>query len=538
MAQYLSTDPNAGAGGGYLSTDPGAGGRSVPKMNKLPTMTESLSGVIGEEASPLLAKIIGGAGTDMDSAALRLKQLFGNDLNAQDVSRETGNRQFIEAGGLPAIIGSIVGNLAMTGGPAMALARGVSSAAARILPRILAPTAGAVASGAAVSGATMPVLEGESTLGNMGAGALGGVLGDAGARGLSRAVQPILQSPPVQALLRHDVVPTVGQAAGKDSFLGRAEQRAQSVLGVGDIITGARQRVGKEFNRAAINQGVPDGLPPVPSIGKEGVNELRMVSDQNFSRLLEGKSVTPDAALFREVMKAPNNVSLPLSPDGLKRFQQIVNKSFIGRFPKGPIPAEKMKAEMIGDLGKAAQQFSRGTAEEKALGEALKNARDAAQQWMLKAAKVPAGEMAKADTAYTAKSAVEGAAKSAKGRGGEFTPLELMRKARRGSASERLAEAGQEVLPGVVPNSGSIDRAALAAALGIGGGAANEYYGGPSYLTALALAPLLYSRAGSRYMIGDLIPGQQLTAEAIRRMGPAASQIGRAYSQIQPPPRQ
>jgi hypothetical protein len=54
--------------------------------------------------------------------------------------------------------------------------------------------------------------------------------------------------------------------------------------------------------------------------------------------------------------------------------------------------------------------------------------------------------------------------------------------------------------------------------------------GSPGLLTAAGLSPLLYSRAGSRYMLGDL-PGQATTSDILRRLMPLGSQVGRATNQ-------
>lgn len=520
-------------------------------------------------------KNLAGVGMAVDTVAMRVKQLVGGTLNPQETANVQANRE-LEAASGQVKAGNIAGNLLMTGYPAASLYRGAAAVGRAALPASLAPTlaptvAGAV-TGGTVAALTQPVLPGESTAQNVGVGAAGGAVGDVAARGIARVAQPIIQSRLVQNLLRMGIVPTPGQAAGPTSFGGKLEQRAQSVLGVGDMITGGRNRVGAEFNRAAINQGVPEGQKAIQQIGKEGISQLKLASGANYDRLLAGKTVVPDEALAKAIIAAKQSPMLPLNDAGQKRFDEIIEKLFWQRVPyqnvstgasstlplpagvisqhagqKGAsvaaMPADKMKAEVIGDLGRAAQKYLKSPdAEQQALGEALMNARDAAQSWMLKSAGVSAKDIAIADTAYGAQKAVEAASKAAKARGGEFSPLQLLRSARPGSATERLAENAQAVLPGIVPNSGTIDRATLAALL-LGGGseASHHFFGTPQYLTALALAPLAYSRTGSRYALGDLvrdfkiplpyshhllIPGQQGLAELLRSSAPYAANVG------------
>lgn len=521
---------------------------------------QALREVLEEEASPFAAKAISGAGTALDQAAYRLKQLMGGELTPQEVARVEGNRDLLAAGGFPATAGNIAGNIAMVGGPAASLYRGAAGLAGRALPAWAAPSAGAATVGGTLGGLTEPVLEGESTAGHVGLGMAGGLLGDAAVRGGARLLQPIIQSPAVQALLRHNVVPTPGQAAGP-SFLQRLEERMQSIPGIGDIITGARRRGAAEFRNAAINQAVP-GAGRIRGGGAEAIDELAGLTTQNYERMLAGRNVRPDEDLARAINAARESTLLPLSESGRRKFDEVINKHLWQRTPLQPVPgsertgtalvpagqtgfseggsrgfsspiisADAMKRDVIGDIGKSAQEYLRSaSAEERAIGQALRAARDATQSWMLRAAGIPGREMATADAAYVAKKAVEDASEGARAmaRGGEFTPLELLRNARPGSATERLAQAGQAVLPGTVPNSGTADRLLTASLLGLGAGGVgiNEYYGGPGYLSALFASPLLYSRTGSRYLLGDLIPGQAAGAQALRGLAPYGAQAG------------
>ncbi len=515
--------------------------RGQPDMSKpvvAQNITPSMQSSLKDEAAsrPSWEAGLAGVGTAVDNAAMRLKSLFTR-LTPTDESNVRANRDLTSASG-PALAGNIVGNVAMTGGPAAALYRGVAPLAARVLPGTVAPALAPTVAGAVTGGTTAaltnPVLSGESEAGNIAMGAAGGALGDTAARVASRAIQPIMQSAPVRALLAHDVVPTPGQAAGPNSFLGRLEQKAQSIFGVGDVINAGRNRAGVEFNRAAINQGVPQGQPAIQAIGDEGIAQLGDQAGRNYTRQLAGHTVQVDPAIVAAVDASARSTRLPLSQAGEGRFHDLINRLFYQRLPpSGSMPANELKAQIIGDIGHAAQQYrNSGDAEQRALGAALGNARNSIQQWMLRQTGAPAREIAMADTAYGAQKAVENAGDRALARGGEFNPLQLLRQANEGSATERLAQAGQAVLPGTVPNSGTIDRATLAALLGMGGAGANEYFGGPGYLSALALAPLAYGRAGSRYAIGDLIPGQQAGAALVRSGAPYAANAGSTLAEI------
>ena len=512
-----------------------------PVMQKLPSMGDSMREAIAADVSPLGAKIVGGIGTAVDDAAMSLKQLFGNKLSPQESANVRANRELISHGGLPAMAGNIAGNIAMTGAPAASLYRGAASLAGRALPASLAPAiapaVGGAASGAAVSGITQPVLEGESRLTNTGAGAIGGVLGDVGARVAARAVNPIMQSAPVRSLMDRGVVPTPGQAAG--GSLNQLEQKFESLPGPGNFIRMGRERSSQEFNKAALNTAMPPGQT-VSKAGQEGVEQVKGALSEAYDKIFAGQTVSADAALFRSIMAAKSKPATPLNYEGEKAFNSIVKKLVAERIPQGgKWSASQVKTDIIGDLGKEAQGYlNSSTMAEKAVGQALMEARNAAQAWLIGkvSASNPsaAAQLAKLDPAYANSIKLTNAAERAKAKIGEFTPFQLQSNTRPGTPLRALASDAQSVLGNTVPNSGTIDRGLVASLLGLGGAGVNEYYGGPGYLSALALSPLLYSRAGSRYALGDLVPGQQGLASLLRQSAPYAALGGASLLDREP----
>ena len=516
-------------------------GRFVPDTPVKPvtvgpeSFKQSLREVIAEDAFPHGAEFVAGIGTALDNAALRLKQVFST-LTPEDQQKILANREITGTGG--GLVGNIAGNMMGLGRLPGALA----GATMRVAPSVVTPVATSAALGATLAPATTPLVGNETALGTAATGAVGGAAGHAIATGLSRAIQPIAQSDAVQTLLRHNVVPTVGQAAGKNSVFGRAEQAAESIPVVGHVISGARNRAGVEFNRAALNQAVPEGQPNVTQIGNLGRDEVRQATEANYQRLFSGTQVRPDANLAHDLVSAANQVQLPLSQRGMSTYQNILQRVLWDRIPTVNLGAgatqqvgsDFMKREIIGDLGKRSQEFLRSPiAEERAIGEALKNARNATQNWLINSAGIPRAEVAAADAAYVARSATRNAAEMAKAREGQFTPLQLLRSSPEGSASNRLAAAGQEVLPNTLPNSGTADRGMLAALLTAAAGGGGAALGGtPLSLMALALAPAAYSRTGARYAIGDLMPrAQPYLSNMLRTNAPNAAISGVEFNQ-------
>lgn len=499
------------------------GGRTAPQEKAAPTVSfgpesfrKSLGEAIAADPSPAGAQLVAGAGSALDQWALRLKQLVSG-LTPQDQQQVQANRMLSST---PlGFAGNVAGNVGMFGA----------------LPMATLPTA--AAGGAAISTLTNPVLPGESEIRNALGGAAGGAVGNVVGRGLARVGQPIRQSAPVRALLNEGVVPTPGQAAGAGSLLGRLEQGFQSVRGPGDIITHGRQRAIEEFNRAATNRALPPGAKEVSQVGRAGLEEAEQALSAAYDKVFAGRLVRPDAALKQSVDQAINAPVMPLSAEGVKAFNSAVKRNLWDRMSGGgSFDAGNVKSEVIGDLGKVARQhLDSPLASEQAVGEALMAARNAVQGWL--SGTVSSGnpavaqQIAAIDRAYANKIGIEKAVERAKATpGGMFTPNQLQSATKPRQALRDFANAGQDVLSSRVPNSGTVDRAGLLMLLGAGGGVANEYYGGPGYLTALAAAPLIYSRAGSRYMIGDL-PGQQAVAQGLASLLPLTTQAGRIAGQ-------
>ncbi len=480
-------------------------------------------------------KFLAGVGMGMSRVGRGLGQVFG--MTPQSTVDEAAPRDAALSNTGAGMAGDIVGNLAVTAVPGMGLGGLATRAATATLPALIAPTVGAAATGAAINAATAPVETGNTRWREALIGAAGGAAGDVAARTAARVAQPIMQSAAVKRLLGEGIVPTPGQAAGADSLLGRTEQKAQSIPLIGDIVKTGRDRAAEEFRLAALNRANPPGAPRIAQTGQAGIDDVNSALSKAYDRVFAGHTAQPDATLAAALDAAKHTPTLPLNAESQRTFDAVIKRNLWQRIPaSGVMDAQSMKAEVIGDLGKVARTHLDSTlAQDKALGEALMEARNAAQQWLVQdiARKSPAAaaQISHIDPKYRNHIALEKATESARGADFNFRPNQLQAKTKRGESLRALANDAQEVLSSRVPNSGSVDRALIAAALGGGAGVTNEYYGGPHYLSALALAPLVYSRAGSRYAVGNLIPGQATLADLARRAAPATAQGGRALNE-------
>lgn len=514
------------------------GNASQPKAETAPLKigAEGLPDAIkqvSDEFGPLSKVAIGGAGA-INKMAMRLKQIVGRDLTPQDLQGLKEYEALNQASG-SAVAGDIGMNLLATAVPGVGLQAGATNLASRVLPAAAANTVGAAAAGGTMAAATEPVLEGGSTLRNAALGAAGGVAGDVAARGLARVAAPITQSPEVQKLVSEGIIPTPGQSFGSKSFIGKFEQRLESLPLVGDLITKGRNRAIEDLNKAAVNGSLPNGAQ-VTVTGRKAIEEAKNIFDSAYGSALAGKEVPITASKMDGAVAAVKN-----DPDVFLTKEAEANLDKLLEQVKRRLP---QSGKLSGDTAKtvdswlggiAAKYNGSANAADREFGSAVLGLQKEFRTEL--SAAIP--ELKGIDSKYASFLRVQRAAGATGSKEGIFSPEALqsavrsMDKSRNKGAfssgdalMQDLSDPAVSVLGRSVADSGTAGRALVGAGLLGAGGAANEYYGGPGYLTALALAPMLYSRAGSRYMIGDL-PGQQATSDVMKELAPYLSQLGR-----------
>jgi hypothetical protein len=476
-----------------------------------------------------------GAGKAFDDAALGLKGIFTN-LTPEEQDRAKRGRALTDESGA-AMVGNIGGNLALTAAPAI---RG-AAALAPVLGKGAAAQVGATgAVNAGIGAVTNPVLEGESRAANAALSGVAAMGGDLAARGVARVAQPIVQSGPVQKLLKEGVVPTPGQAAG--GFIGRVEEKLQSIPVIGDLIKRGKDRAAEELNVAAIKRALPtNSQGAITQSGRESIAEANRILSEGYDDVLSRVTLKPDGQFMRSVVTIRNDPELALPAEHKAQFTEIIQKNILARLKNGQMPGDLAK-RADSTLGSLATRYkSSGDADQRALGLAISNAQGAYRELLKRnAGPDDAAILDGLNKNYANLLRVERAASYVGGEQGKFSPAQLQAavKAMDRSRNHRafaqgratmqdLSEPGKQVLGSTVPNSGTFDRAALAYLLGGGLSGGNEYLEGPGFLTAAGLSPLLYSRLGSRYMAGGL-PGQAAAAESIRGLAPFLAQLSRA----------
>ena len=392
-----------------------------------------------------------------------------------------------------------------TGLDAGRLAGGVAAT----LPAAMIPGAATIGGSAAIGagmGALQPVTAGEFWVEKMKQAGLGAAVGGAGgaiSQGISRILSP--QTGAAQRMLMAEGVElTPGQVAG--GMAKRIEDASTSIPIMGGQVAQAQQRAVESFNRAAINRGLgeigeklPDGM-----VGREAIEYAGKKIGDAYDPLLARMTLRADQQFIADSTALAQNAQAALAPE---RAQQLANimQTKLGRHMSGQGTMTGQKFKLAdSELGRLARQFSSSAdADQRMLGETIRDMQSVMRDALARSNPRLAPELRKIDKAFATNLRVERAAASVAATDGVFTPAQLQnavkaldssgrkRQFARGNALlQDLADAGKEVLPSAVGNSGTADRAGLMA---MGGALATGQWWAPM---AAGVGAAAYTRPG------------------------------------------
>ena len=365
---------------------------------------------------------------------------------------------------------------------------------------------------------------------------LGGAAGGAGqliGNAMSRMMAPVMR-PAAQMLHDLGVALTPGQMAG--GVQQRAENALASLPVVGSLIRSAEKKGIDQFNTGLLNKALePVGraLPAGIPAGREAIGVAQEIASDAYDRALQGVVFKGDQILATEMQDLRNLVSeMPASHQ--QQFENILRNRVLQRMqPTGTMDGQTFK-QVESELGNLANGFrsSRDMADQQ-LGNALKQVRELAREALERSNPGKRAEIAAANQTYAMLSRIEDASMNRATADGVFTPADLLRSIRanarrtgnrklfaRGDAAlQDIAEAGQDVLPSKVPDSGTPERAMWA---GLVGGA---YFAHPGVAAGLGAASLPYLLPpGGRNALAQLSrAGPRVLAPAL---GVAAADLG------------
>jgi hypothetical protein len=412
-----------------------------------------------------------------------------------------------------------------------------------------ATLAGRIGSGAlagAASSALAPVAGGDFWDEKAQQVALGGAVGGAVpavAGGMSRLISPNASRNPQLALLKSEGVrPTIGQTLG--GWANRAEEKAQSIPIMGDMISKARRSANSQFEASAhnralapIGQALPEGVA-----GRDAVNytegALKSAYDGVLGRI---GAISPDETFSTNVVSLQKMVNGLLMPKAEKaKFAAALSDVKQSIDQNGVLTSDAYKA-LESSLGADARKLGASTnIYEGKLAPAVKQLQAELRDMLKRQAGPEAKELAAVNTGWANFKRAQNAAGKLGADDGAFSPAQFQNAVRtmdkskdkgafaRGSAlGQDLSDAGKSVLGLKVPNSGSADR------LLFGGGALGSYLINPAIPASLLGGAAMYTHPAQR-LLGAAVSSRpdfaQPTADALRRASPmlvpGAAQLG------------
>jgi hypothetical protein len=329
----------------------------------------------------------------------------------------------------------------------------------------------------------------------------------------SRLISPKL-SDDIQKLVQSGVNLTPGQVMG--GALRNIEDKLTSVPLLGDAINYSRKKGYEEFNKAAYKQVLEPIGGKVPNLtGREGINAVEKQLNSAYEKILPNINFKATPEFNANIANLKDMVSQKLGKKLSNTFNTEINQAINSKLaPQTGMMDGIAFKEAEEQLGKLAKKWNNSAdVYQQDLGNAfaqvqaeLRNSLNATNPQ----AKAELGNINKAWANFTRLQTAGSKANTAE----MFTPAQLAEAVRAMDTSTRkgavsrgnalmqdLSDAGVNVLPSKVPDSGTAGRYALAGLLGGGGTyAANEGLISPEYVLGAGALTLPYLPGGRQAM--------------------------------------
>lgn len=335
----------------------------------------------------------------------------------------------------------------------------------------------------------------------------GSVVNTAGrvARGVS--------DPAVNYLSERGVPLTLGQLLGNRGMTGKLLNRLESAPVLGDMMAARRTDSIEGFNREALRQAIEPVGGNITATGREGLDQAYGAVDQGYDSALAGQQFSGNEPQFIQEMGAAIQRGQAVPKLG-EDFSYIMQNDVAPMFDSsGVLTGDRLQAALQG-IRKARSGFA-GQPMGQYAGNALTDAENAITGMVGRQAPDVMPRLSAANKAYGNVSTIGDAVNTAVNQGGLFTPAQLGRAAvnntkkfggKRAAATgdvpfRALQEAGQQVLPSTVPDSGTAGRAASLLLPGVLGGSAvgaDQLGASPSVTVPLAVLAALSSKTGAK----------------------------------------
>jgi hypothetical protein len=370
-------------------------------------------------------------------------------------------------------------------------------------------------------------------------GAGGGALGTSVGRGISNVVAPNLNAA-VRKLIGEGVNLTPGQMMG--GIPKRIEDKLTSTFLLGDIIQSARGKGIEEFNKAGYRRALePIGGKVPEETGRAGMESVKNQLSNAYDNLLPKLTYKPDNQFLNSVTNLKNEIT-GIDPEDAVRVASNVNKIIGNRIDKnGEIKGETFKVieEQLGTLAKKYRNAD--DAEQNLMGDAYAEALGQLRQNLIRNNPEHAERLNNINTGWANYVRLRGASSMANTQE-KFTPSQLAAAVKSADQStgkgavatgkalmQDLTDAGVQVLPNTIPDSGTAGRqvinTTLAALLGGGGYQTAQTHpvatGTAALIGGIAAAPYLPGVRNLVTMLGGKRPESiQKLADFIRESSP------------------
>ena len=487
---------------------------------------------------PQWKSAIVGAGKGIVDPALAIAQYSGGKPAEISQAIQQRMKPFQEANPMTFGAGQIGGGV-LTGGALMKGA-GMIPSFARANPYLQ----GAAVGGAA--GALTPTDTGVSGMEaiqeipqKVGLGVVGGAGGTAIGRGIGNVVAPKL-SEAAQKLIGEGVNLTPGQMMG--GALRKIEDKLTSVPLLGDIIDYSRTKGIEEFNKAAFKRALdPIGGTVPKETGRAGVEAVKTQISDAYNTLLPKMTFVPDKPLYDSLSRL-DKVVVGLPKPETKMVADNVKAIIQKHMPENGLISGGSYKAIESDLGELASNYAGSSGTEAMVGKAYKSALGQVREALARSNPNYAEELGNINKAFANFSRIRRAGSMANTQE-MITPSQLANAVKAADESagkgatatgkalmQDLTDAGVQILPSKIPDSGTAGRSALVnMLLGAGGavGGSSAYQAFPT-VTALgaglagtaALPYLPGARNALTTLVGKRPEAAKKLADAIRELTP------------------
>lgn len=379
------------------------------------------------------------------------------------------------------------------------------------------------------------LLSNEDTLGGVAKdAALGGIIGsgvNAGLRGAAAIAAPVV-SPALRTLVDAGVRVTPGQIARSyGTRFGNAaaniEDAATSLPILGTTVRNAREASQADFGRAAINRSLEPINATLPDnvTGREAIRHAGDRLSQAYNDVTPNLTATGDDE-FVAALNGIHEQAATMAPDRQQQFNRILGT--LGRFWDGgqTISGEAFK-NIETRLGQRIQRYAQSTdADQRDLADALRETQQAVRDLAARQNPREAERITNINRGWASLAQVEKAAGTSRA---EITPAGYSQAVKQSSATVRrrgyargqalnqdLADAGSEVLPSRLANSGTADRVGLLTLGALGGRALTGDGMALGALGAIGAGSVAYTQPAQALARAALTRGQNVSPELAR----------------------